>query len=77
MRNIRRILPAVILAVTIGLAAYGQQSSYGIPDDKKEIIDRFIAGTLDPSYTPALFYGHFGKEQKLGDGALKAGLSTI
>ncbi len=77
MRNIRRILPAAILAVTIGLAAYGQQSSYGIPADKKEIIDRFIAGTLDPSYTPALFYGHFDKGQKLGDGALKAGLSTI
>ena len=57
---------------------YGQQQSAGnIPSDKKEIIDRFIAGTLDPSYTPALFFGHFGNGKKLGEGALKAHLSLF
>ena len=72
-----RLLLVFLLAVTMCPVVYGQQqSACNIPSDKKEIIDRFIAGTLDPSYTPALFYGHFGKEQKLGDGALKAGLST-
>lgn len=45
--------------------------------DKKEFIDRFIAGTLNPSYTPALFYGHFGNGQKLGEGVLKAHLGLF
>ena len=49
----------------------------GIPADKKEIIDRFLNGTLDPSYTPALFFGHFGNGQKLGEGAVQAHLSLF
>ena len=43
----------------------------GIPADKKEIMDRFIAGTLDESYVPAAFFTHFpGKTQ--GDAAVAA-----
>ena len=42
-----------------------------------QIVDRFLAGTLDASYTPALFFGHFGNGQKLGEGALKAHLSLF
>ena len=49
----------------------------GIPADKKEVIDRFLAGTLDPSYTPALFFGHFGSGQKTGEGAVQAHLSLF
>ena len=40
-------------------------------------MDRFVAGTLDPSYVPALFFGHFGGDQKLGEGAVKAHLSLF
>ena len=48
-----------------------------IPADKKEFIDRFLDGTLDPSYTPALFFGHFGGGQKIGEGAVQAHLSLF
>ncbi len=33
--------------------------------------------TVNPSYTPALFFGHFGNGKKLGEGALKAHLSLF
>ncbi len=71
------LLLLTIFAATI-FTAYGQQQPINsIPADKKEIIDRFLAGTLDPSYTPALFFGHFGNGKKLGEGALKAHLSLF
>jgi hypothetical protein len=55
-----KLLLLTIFSATI-FTAYGQQQpTNSIPSDKKEIIDRFLAGTLDPSYTPALFFGHFG-----------------
>jgi hypothetical protein len=77
MKQIRLLLVAIFVA-TMYPAAYGQQPSVrNIPANKKEIIDRFIAGTLDPSYTPALFFGHFGNGKKLGEGALKAHLSMF
>ena len=46
----------------------------GIPETKKEIMDRFVAGTLDPSYAPAAFFIHFGHDQKVGDPAVQAHL---
>ena len=66
MKNIGLLLLAII-ATTMYTAAYGQEKNINsIPADKKEIIDRFINGTLDSSYTPALFFGHFGNGKKLG-----------
>ena len=76
MRHFRLLL-LTIFAATI-LSTYGQQlPTNSIPADKKEVIDRFLAGTLDPSYTPALFFGHFGNGKKLGEEALKAHLSLF
>ena len=73
-----RLLILLLLAATMCPAVYGQEQKAGsIPADKKEIIDRFIAGTLDPSYTPALFFGHFMNGSKLGENALIAHLSLF
>ncbi len=67
-----------ILMTAIHPAVYAQKkSAKSIPSDKKEIIDRFIAGTLDPSYTPALFFGHFGGGKQLGEAAVKAHLTLF
>ena len=45
-----------------------------IPATKKGIMDAFVAGTLDPSYAPAAFFIHFGRDEKVGDPAVQAHL---
>lgn len=72
----KRIL---IIAATVLLAFSGccKKNGQGIPADKKEIIDRFLAGTLDPSYTPAIFFGHFPGDSKTGDDAVQAHLKLF
>ena len=45
-----------------------------IPSTKKEIMDQFVAGKLDPSYVPAAFFIHFGNDEKVGDAAVQAHL---
>lgn len=78
MNYYRRMFVVALLVAVTALGAQGKKKSEdGIPADKKEIVDRFLAGTLDASYTPALFFGHFGNGQKLGEGALKAHLSLF
>lgn len=37
-------------------------------------MDRFVAGTLDPSYVPAAFFSHFGSGAKEGEAAIQAHL---
>ncbi len=44
------------LLAVISLASCSDKS---IPSDKKEIMDRFLAGTLDESYVPAAFFSHY------------------
>jgi len=78
MKNYKLFLPLMLVILSFGLVSCtGKQTGDGIPANKKEVMDRFLAGTLDPSYTPALFFGHFGSDQKLGEGAVKAHLSLF
>lgn len=78
MKLTKLFLPLAVLAASLCLSSCtAGQRDVTIPSDKKEVIDRFLAGTLDPSYTPALFFGHFGGDQKLGEGAVKAHLSLF
>ena len=76
MKLIKSTLTLTLVAFVIGMIASGCSSKKEtVPTNKKEIIDQFIAGTLDPSYVPVLFWGHFGREQKLGEGAVEAHIS--
>ncbi|MCR4824442.1 MAG: hypothetical protein K5849_03690 [Bacteroidales bacterium] len=78
MKNYKFLLPLMLVILSIGVASCtAKPSGDVIPADKKEVVDRFLDGTLDPSYTPALFFGHFGSDQKLGEGAVKAHLSLF
>ena len=77
MKFTKLFLSLAVLAATLFVSCAPKQASDPIPSDKKEIMDRFVAGTLDPSYVPALFFGHFGGDQKLGEGAVKAHLSLF
>jgi hypothetical protein len=59
MKDIGLLFLAIITA-TMYTVVYGQQQDIcSIPADKKEITGRLINGTLNPSYTPTLFFGHF------------------
>ena len=64
------------LAAVLGIMAVLSVSCTSpIPDTKKGIMDAFVAGTLDPSYSPAAFFIHFGNDQKVGDPAVQAHLN--
>lgn len=76
MKLIKSTLTLTLVAFVIGMIASACSSKKEtVPTNKKEIIDQFIAGTLDPSYVPVLFWGHFGRDQKLGEGAVEAHIS--
>ena len=77
MKLTKLFFSLAVCAATLFVSCAPKQASDPIPADKKEIMDRFVAGTLDPSYVPALFFGHFGGDQKLGEGAVKAHLSLF
>ncbi len=78
MKQNKLIFSFIIAAITIGIVASAcslKKETNKVPTNKKEIIDQFLSGTLDPSYVPVLFWGHFGRDQKLGEGAVEAHLS--
>ena len=76
MRNPFRLflIPALFAASVCLLASCGGKKA-SIPSSKKEIMDQFVAGTLDPSYAPAAFFIHFHSDQKEGDAAVQAHLN--
>lgn len=47
------------------------------PLTKKQIMDNFLAGTLDPSYVPAAFFIHFPAECKTGDAAVEVHINHM
>lgn len=69
----KRIITSFILlaALCATMSSCGQQQN-SIPTNKKEIMDQFLAGTLDPGYVPAGFFIHFGSDSKEGAGAVNA-----
>lgn len=65
-----------VLAAAVFILSGCCQSQSPIPTNKKEIMDQFVAGTLDPSYVPAAFFVHF-KGDKVGEGAVKSHLEYL
>lgn len=45
-----------------------------MPVNKREVMQRFLSGTLDASYVPAAFFMHFGKDARTGENAINAHL---
>lgn len=64
----------ILMSMAVCLLASCCQNPADIPTNKKEIMDRFVAGTLDPSYVPAAFFVHYGSDEKLGNPAVQAHL---
>lgn len=61
-----------MLAAATVLASSCCSSDQSIPANKKEVMDRFIEGTLDESYVPSAFFSHFKARE--GDAAVAAHL---
>ena len=74
MRLIHQALVAALLAAAVLPISSCSSPSASIPANKKEVMDRFVAGTLDPSYAPAAFFAHFGGGKKVGEPAVNAHL---
>lgn len=64
----------LISAAAVLLAAGCNESQESIPANKKDIMDQFVAGTLNPSYVPAAFFIHFSSDSKVGEPAVKSHL---
>lgn len=66
---------ALAIVLTLALILPSCSRNCGtIPTNKKEIMDRFLEGTLDPSYVPAAFFIHYGAGKTTGEGAVQAHL---
>ena len=73
-------LAKYLLAISVGVVTLVSCSGSGkssIPANKKEVMDRFVAGTLDPSYVPAAFFIHFGRGKTVGEAAVQAQLEYL
>lgn len=69
---------AVITAGLIIVSCCQTESKKSLPTNKKEIMDAFVAGTLDETYVPAAFFIHFpGNDSKVGDGAIRSHLNYL
>ena len=71
--NHSSIFSAILFAALFVFASCAPKGG-DIPVNKKEVMDRFVAGTLDPSYAPAAFFVHFGSDSKVGEAAVQAHL---
>ena len=73
-------LAKYFIAISVGvltLASCAGSGKSSIPANKKEVMDRFVAGTLDPSYAPAAFFIHFGRGKTVGEAAVQAQLEYL
>lgn len=73
MKRITTIWGLMIVAVAL-MSACCQQQTGNFPANRKEVMDQFVAGTLDPSYVPAAFFSHFSSDAKVGEAAVQAHL---
>ena len=63
--------------VTMTIQSVSAQNNGSFPANKKEIMDNFIAGTLNSSYVPAAFFVHFDAKSKIGEGAVNSHLKYL
>ena len=69
--SISRIAAACILFSGLFLVSCNSNDA-SIPVNKKEVMDRFVEGTLPASYAPSAFFVHFSNDQKEGEAAVEA-----
>lgn len=58
-----------LLAACLCMTLAGQAQTIS---SKREIMERFLNGTLEKNYAPAAFFMHFGKDAKTGEAAVNS-----
>ena len=75
MKSIFKYIVAIAICAVAAVSCNNSKGS--MPTNKKEIMDQFVAGTLDPSYVPAAFFIHFGRGKTVGEAAVQAQLEYL
>lgn len=73
----KRLTLAILVGIVLFFGSCCNEAGNNFPTDKKEIMDEFVAGTLDPSYVPAAFFIHYDADSKIGEPAVKAHMEYI
>ena len=61
-----------VACLAMALASCKQEKQETL--SKREVMERFLDGTLTSDYAPAAFFMHFGKDTKVGEGAVNSHL---
>ena len=75
MKSVYKYIAVIALCVVAAVSCNNSKGSF--PSNKKEIMDDFVAGKLDPSYVPAAFFIHFGVGKTVGEAAVRAQLEYL
>ena len=76
MKSVFKLI-LVVSICALAASSCGNKSASDFPRNKKEVMDQFVAGTLDPSYVPAAFFIHFGRGKTVGEAAVQAQLEYL
>lgn len=71
------VAAALLALSTLSMASCCAHQDAGIPANKKELMDAFVAGTLDESYVPGAFFVHFDANSKVGEGAVRSHINYL
>lgn len=75
MKSVFKYILAIAFCTIAAVSC--NKSSGSFPSNKKEIMDQFVAGKLDPSYVPSAFFIHFGVGKTVGEAAVRAQLEYL
>lgn len=75
MKSVFKCFLAIAICAVVAGSCTSSKGNF--PSNKKEVMDQFVAGTLDPSYVPAAFFIHFGRGKTVGEAAVQAQLEYL
>ena len=71
------VVAALLAVSTLSVSSCTSNNGSEIPANKKELMDAFVAGTLDESYVPGAFFVHFDANSKVGEGAVRSHINYL
>ena len=75
MKSVFKYILAIAFCTVAAVSCNNSKGAF--PANKKEVMDQFVAGKLNPSYVPAAFFIHFGVGKTVGEAAVKAQMEYL